>query len=72
MGKIILLLVLAFVVYAMIKGTTRGNRRPQAPERPPEHMVACAHCKVNLPESEAIEDGGTFYCSAEHRRLGVG
>ena len=72
MGKIILFLVLALVVYVVVKGAARRNRQSSAAERPPEHMVACAHCKVNLPESEAIEDRGTFYCSEEHRRLGVG
>lgn len=71
MGKIILLLVLAFVVYAMIKGSARRKRQSPAAEKPAETMVACARCKVHLPETEAIEDGGAFFCSEEHRRLGA-
>jgi uncharacterized protein len=32
-------------------------------------MVACAHCGVHLPESEAIRDGDKYFCSEEHRRI---
>lgn len=68
MGKIILFLVLAFVAYMLIKGAARRRRPPPAGDRPPEHMVACGRCGVNLPRSEALEEDGRFYCSEEHRR----
>ena len=71
MGKIILFLVLAFVVYMVIKGAVRRSRPPAADDRPPEHMVACRRCGVNLPRSEALEEDGRFYCSEEHRRSGA-
>lgn len=72
MGKILFFLVLALVVYAVIKAAGRRRRPPPAGERPSEHMVACERCKVNLPRSEALEDRGHFYCSEEHRRPGAG
>ncbi|AIY43591.1 hypothetical protein LT85_4433 [Collimonas arenae] len=35
-----------------------------------EAMVACAHCGMHFPASEAIADAsGAVFCSAEHRRL---
>ncbi|GAC1332012.1 MAG: hypothetical protein NVSMB28_28790 [Collimonas sp.] len=35
-----------------------------------EAMVACAHCGMHFPASEALADAsGTVFCSAEHRRL---
>jgi uncharacterized protein len=34
-------------------------------------MVACAHCGVNLPESDSVRVGERHYCSEEHRRLGA-
>jgi len=71
MGKIILFLVLAFVAYMVVKGALRRRRPPTAGDRPPERMVACGHCGVNLPTSEALEEDGRFYCSDEHRRLGA-
>lgn len=55
------------------------DRRPAAPTattgpaKPPqvEDMVACAHCGVHLPASEACQDtAGQPYCSAAHRDAG--
>ena len=49
------------------EGTTRGARgtRLTAPER----MVACAHCGLNLPASDAQDDGqGHWFCSPQHAR----
>jgi len=70
-GKFILLVVLALVAYLAIKGVSRGRSRPAARETPPERMVACGHCGLNLPASEAVADGGGFYCCEEHRRSGA-
>ena len=47
-----------------------GERRPAPPAPPSEGMVACAHCGVHVPRSEALIDGAVAYCSAEHRRVG--
>ncbi|AMO97338.1 putative exported protein [Collimonas fungivorans] len=35
-----------------------------------EAIVACAHCGMHFPASEALADAsGAVFCSAEHRRL---
>jgi len=35
-----------------------------------EAMVACAHCGMHFPASEALADAsGAVFCSTEHRRL---
>ena len=37
---------------------------------PAEAMVACDHCGMHFPASEAIADSScAIFCSAEHRRL---
>lgn len=37
----------------------------------PERIVACTHCGVHLPASEALPGAGdTWYCCAEHRNAG--
>jgi uncharacterized protein len=31
-------------------------------------MVACQHCGLHLPRSEALTHGKHHYCCAEHQR----
>ena len=31
-----------------------------------ERMVACAHCGLHIPRSEAVQAGASVFCSAEH------
>jgi uncharacterized protein len=70
--KILLLLAIGFVVWAVIRAYQRSLGKPSArtPEEAVEDMVKCAHCGVNLPRSEAIYAGGDFFCTPEHRQLG--
>lgn len=71
MSKLLLLLVAVVVVYLAWKGFARKRGEPPASSQA-EVMVPCAHCGVNLPHSEALRDGGRFFCSEEHRRLDAG
>lgn len=55
----------------------RGRRTPPSPAprhdavRDVEDMVACAHCGIHLPASEALRDAADRpYCSAPHRDAG--
>ena len=69
--KLLLLILAAVVVYMILSSAARkraAKKRPAA-VTPAEAMVPCAHCGVNLPRSEALEAGGRFFCSEEHRRL---
>jgi uncharacterized protein len=68
LSKLLVLLVAAAVIYFVIRGMVRRGGGRQAPP-PAERMVACGHCGLNLPQSEALERSGRFYCSEEHRRL---
>ena len=72
MFKILLLIAIGFVVFAVIRTYQRSLNKPSAPAREPivEDMVKCAHCGVNLPRSEAIYSGGNFFCTPEHKQLG--
>ena len=72
MGKLFLFLLIGFAVYLLITGTSRKRRRrmQEPAQRPAEKMVACAHCGVNLPRSDAVASGSRFYCSEDHRSLG--
>ena len=73
MGRIVTLLVIAFLVWLVFRGffraNTRGEAQPPARTGQGEDMVACACCGVNLPRSEAREEAGAFYCRDNPRCL---
>ena len=66
MGRILFLLVIAFVIYLLFKGFLRAQARREEEDRKVkdkvEDMVACARCGVNLPKSEARSEGAQFVC----------
>ena len=69
--KYLVLLVVLVLGYAWWRGQRRAESPP--PRRPtpaatPQDMVACAHCGVHLPRSEALTHGPRTYCCAEHQR----
>jgi len=70
-SKLLLLVIAAAVIYFLVTGFTRKRSRQSAPP-PSESMVPCAHCGINFPRSEALESGGRFFCSEEHRQVGSG
>ena len=70
-----LLLIIGLVLYVM----SRKRDAPPPPPRTPkpgaaprlEGIVACRHCGLHLPRSEALAGpGGDVYCSASHREAG--
>lgn len=75
MGKVLLLILFAFIVYLIWKSARRGaasRARGKNPGAVAEDMVACTICGVNMPRSEAIESRGRFFCCEEHRALDRG
>jgi len=75
--KFFLLLGLFFVAVWLIRG---GGRRgqPGAPKQTPaarsggdgqassESIVACVHCGLHLPKSEAVSGAAGWFCSDAH------
>ena len=64
------------LVFAVFYGYWRSQNRPAPPAprkppplAPPQDMVACDHCGLHLPRSEALTSGPHHYCCAEHQRL---
>ncbi|MDQ1812593.1 PP0621 family protein [Massilia sp. CCM 9210] len=79
MIRILFWIALVALVIAAIRSKLRGMMPPPgqgaAPRqdrpaaREAETMIACAHCHVYFPESEAVKAGGREYCSPDHARL---
>lgn len=64
MGRVILLLLIGFAIYLLFRGFFRVQTKREPPPQAvaAEDMVACARCGVNLPRSEAREEGGRLVC----------
>jgi uncharacterized protein len=76
LGRIVVLLILAFVIYLLFRGFFRAQvkgdkaKPPRAESAAGEDMVACSRCGVNLPRSEAREVAGELVCNDNPRCRG--
>jgi uncharacterized protein len=74
MGRILFFVLLGIGLYVAYRLWSAGRGRREDPgvmRRPAsgETMVRCERCGLNLPQSEALGQGGRWYCGDEHRRL---
>jgi uncharacterized protein len=83
MTRLIVIIVIVVAFIWLMRRAIAGPGDAKSGAKPPAdageqkgELVACAHCGVNLPKSEAyaargvLPGGGSFYCSEEHWRLG--
>ena len=74
MKLLVVVLALALLGWLLFgrsgKRSGLGRTKSTGPSAPLEGMVACAHCGVHLPASEALRDHGRSYCNAAHRDAG--
>lgn len=71
MGKYLLLIVGAIILFWMVRNSLRRRdraRRAAEPKTIAEDMVRCAECGVNLPRGESLVTRERHYCCAEHQR----
>jgi uncharacterized protein len=67
LGRVLTLVILAVLVWWLFRSFLRAQVRdeqPRAQSLEGEDMVKCARCGVNLPRSEAREEGGRLICAA--------
>jgi len=70
---LIVVLVVALVIWLMLRGRERGvdqARRRTGGRGEPQAMIVCAHCGVHLPRAEALVDQGGAFCSEAHKLAG--
>ena len=70
MGRLIVIALIVVLVVWLMRRALSAPRPPDAAGEQKGELVACAHCGVNLPKTEARSAGGRHYCSEEHWRLG--
>lgn len=68
--KWLILLFVVWLAWRLLKSRHHAVP-PSARTQDGEAMRSCAHCGLNIPESEALAGSdGLAYCSEAHRRLG--
>ncbi len=69
-GIRVLLFLVGIVLVAVILKRLAIGSRPAVTRRqdPVRKMVQCHHCGLYLPEQDAIQDSGRYYCAREHLR----
>ncbi len=71
MARILFFVLLAIVVYLVVRSMKRrdaGRGAPPPRSSTPEAMVSCATCGLHLPRGEALLLGDRYFCCEEHRR----
>ena len=68
--SLIRLIVIALIIYLLIQIFKRwaANKNSSSSEQQQNStvMVQCKTCKLHIPENEALEKDGDFYCSQAH------
>ena len=72
MKYLIVVFVVAFVVWLMLRGRGEAERKPRGrkPQIAPTEMVRCSHCGLHLPRSDAVQDSRGAFCTEAHRLAG--
>ncbi|MEQ1773999.1 MAG: PP0621 family protein [Burkholderiales bacterium] len=71
MGKYLLLIGGALLIYWIVRASLRRRKRDQAQTQgkaASEDMVRCVECGIHLPRGESLTLRGQFYCCADHQR----
>ena len=65
--RLLILLAIAWLAYRLFRAWQRSLQQPKAKSRPQvENVVRCHTCQLHIPETEAIEKNGRYYCSQQH------
>ena len=65
MRTLVIIIILALVIM-IAKRLLARPKTPVKRKSTSEHMVQCANCGIYIPEQEALQRAGRFYCSQAH------
>jgi len=67
--RLIILALAIWIAYRIWQNyRSSKNKMPQSTKNRPAipDMVACSACQTHIPENEALQKNGKFYCSQQH------
>jgi len=65
MRTLVIIIVLVLIVI-IAKRLLQKSQTPARRSQKNEHMVQCANCGIYVPEQEALQRSGRYYCSQAH------
>ena len=71
MGRILFIVVLLILSFAIIKTIKRRLGKPTSRKtitKKERSVVKCIHCGIHVPENEAIKQDKNVFCSLDHAR----
>lgn len=71
--RLVVLFIIAWLIYNMTRRWLASFDQQQAQKKSAssakiETMVSCAFCNLHVPQKEALQARGKYYCSVEHRK----
>ncbi|MDH3980397.1 MAG: PP0621 family protein [Gammaproteobacteria bacterium] len=67
MRTLLIFIALALIYMIGKRLWLQSRRRPPGNRELTGKMVQCANCGIFIPQQEALEQDGHYYCSREHR-----
>ena len=73
MARILILVLVVVGVVWWLRAKRKQGQSPSASEKRPEQMstpqpmVACHLCGTHLPQNDALQSEGQWYCCTKHR-----
>ncbi|MDH5369479.1 MAG: PP0621 family protein [Gammaproteobacteria bacterium] len=68
--SLIRLIVIALIIYLVIqifkRWAANKNTQRSVHQENTQKMVQCEICQLHIPENEALQRDGEFFCSQEH------
>lgn len=66
--RLLLILLTLWALYILLRAYIKRARKPPVNKnnKVAANMVQCKFCGTFLPEAEALNRGGDFFCSREH------
>ncbi len=69
--RIAIIVFVAFLAYRLVKSWLAKLDKPSTNSKEKiDTMVRCEYCEVHVPQNEAINKDGRWYCSDEHAAKG--
>ena len=66
--RLLILAVVAFLIYTLLRQLLRGRGRREIPRQSARSgtMVRCQRCGLHIPEPEALQADGKYFCNNKH------